>query len=74
MKITKAATAELYHLENDGAFTPFTNVSISELGTLFFMVRDCVTLFFNGPKRDKALKLINESGIDVLYEKDKING
>jgi hypothetical protein len=74
MKITKAATHALYHLENDGAFTPFTSISLSTLGTLFFMNRDTVALFFGGLKRDEILNQIHELGIKVIEEKGSDNG
>jgi hypothetical protein len=74
MKITKAKAPESYYLENDGAYTPFTSISLSTLGTLFFMNRDTVALFFNGLKRDEILKQIHELGIKVIKEKGSANG
>jgi hypothetical protein len=72
MKITKA-TPEIYHLENHGGFTPFTDVSLSKHGSLFFMNRGTVCLFVNGEKRDEALKLMHDMGIKVIDERVKSN-
>tara|TARA_R110000787_G_C13443348_1_gene446616 strand:+ start:397 stop:621 length:225 start_codon:yes stop_codon:yes gene_type:complete len=74
MLITKAKEPKSYHLENDGAFTPFTSISLSTLGTLFFMNRDTVALFFGGLKRDEILNQIHELGIKVIEEKGSANG
>ena len=65
MKITKA-TPKLYHIENNGGFTPFTDVSLSWHGSLFFINRGTVALFMNGEKRDEALKLMHDMGIKVI--------
>ena len=70
MKITKA-TPELYHVENNGGFTPFTDASLSGQGSLFFMNRGTVCLFMNGEKRDEALKLMHDMGIKVIDERVK---
>jgi hypothetical protein len=71
MIIEKSKNNGIYNLLNNGIYTPFSIVSLSEYGTLFLTNRDVVTAFFNGIKRNEALKLMEDLNIKVIDERIK---